>query len=127
MGVSTDVTEAGYTLQIDGRFDLSLYDTFEAAYSTLTSNSTQIIVDLSQTDYLDSSALGMLLMLREHFDSTSEIILLNPNSHVGCILATANFDKLFSICSPEWAGSSSTYNEQYASVKTKPQPLCETS
>lgn len=95
MGVSIEVAENGFTVRIEGRFDILLYDKFQLAYSQLPHDSTKVTVDLSLTDYLDSCALGMLLMLREHFDSTAEISLANANPRVSRTLATANFDKLF--------------------------------
>ena len=95
MRVTTDRCAAGYTLRIEGRFDFMLYDSFQEAYSRLTPDSTRVSVDLSQTEYLDSCALGMLLMLRSHFDSTAEIRLINPRPQVASVLVIAKFDKLF--------------------------------
>jgi hypothetical protein len=52
---------------------------------------------------MDSAALGMLLLLRDHcFDATTEpasdsVSLLNANEHVATILQVSNFDQLFDI------------------------------
>jgi anti-anti-sigma factor len=55
-------------------------------------------LDLKETTYLDSSALGMLLLLRDHAGGDdSDIRVVNPNSDVRKILAISNFDKLFDI------------------------------
>jgi anti-anti-sigma factor len=55
-------------------------------------------VDLSGTDYLDSSALGMLLLLREHAGGEgSKIDIVNSSPDVKKILDVANFGKLFEI------------------------------
>lgn len=59
--------------------------------------SSQINVDLSEADYIDSSALGMLLVLREKVGEAANILLIAPTPDVARILSIANFDKLFSI------------------------------
>ncbi|MNH48012.1 hypothetical protein D3C79_1115530 [compost metagenome] len=55
-------------------------------------------MDLREATYLDSSALGMLLMLRDYIGGDeSQIRVVNTNSDVRKILAISNFDKLFDI------------------------------
>jgi anti-anti-sigma factor len=47
---------------------------------------------------MDSSALGMLLLLREHVDGVRERVrIINCNTEIRKILEIANFDKLFDI------------------------------
>ncbi len=53
---------------------------------------------MSETTYLDSSALGMLLLLRDHAggdDSAIEIV--NCSADVKKILTISNFEQLFDI------------------------------
>lgn len=88
------------TVAVAGRFDYRLYESFKASYAVASANSRQINVDLSGTEYMDSSALGMLLMLREHVGKAAKILLLNPPPDVMRVLTIANFDKLFSIKAP---------------------------
>ena len=48
--------------------------------------------------YLDSSALGMLLLLRDHAGGdTANIKIVNCNPDVKKILTISNFEQLFSI------------------------------
>ena len=79
-----------------GRFDYRVFDSFKASYASVKDGS-QINVDLSETEYMDSSALGMLLMLREHMGRAANILLVKPTPDVHRVLAIANFDKLFAI------------------------------
>ena len=82
-------------IRIDGRFDFSMSQEFRRAYEGKASPSQKIIVDLSK---VDSSALGLLLMMREKLGSDSKRIrLLNPNQAVRRIFAVAKFDALFAI------------------------------
>ena len=56
----------------------------------------EYVVDLSDTEYLDSSALGMLLLLREHAGGeSSKIEISQASDEVRKILDVANFGKLF--------------------------------
>lgn len=85
------------TVSVEGRFDYRLYESFKSSYSDFGNSGKQINVDLSSTEYMDSSALGMLLMLREHAGRAVKILLKNPTPDVMRVLTIANFDKLFSI------------------------------
>jgi anti-anti-sigma regulatory factor len=48
---------------------------------------------------MDSSAMGMLLQLREHSlkGEKDSVVLSNPSSGVADILRIANFEKLFAV------------------------------
>ncbi len=85
------------TVSVAGRFDYRIYDSFKASFQEIDETQKTVNVDLSQTDYMDSSALGMLLMMREHVGRAVKICLVNPSPDVMRVLAIANFDKLFSI------------------------------
>lgn len=58
------------TLKLSGRFDFHSHRDFRAAYEKIleTGAVREIIIDFGEVDYLDSSALGMLLLLREKAD-----------------------------------------------------------
>ncbi len=98
MGIKTHRSESGdaVTVSVSGRFDYRFYDSFKASFSSM-EESSQINVDLSEADYIDSSALGMLLVLREKAGEAANILLIAPTPDVARILSIANFDKLFSI------------------------------
>jgi anti-anti-sigma factor len=55
-------------------------------------------VDLAQVEYLDSSALGMLLMLRDKIKASNRrVSLINCRGPVKQVLEIANFSKLFEV------------------------------
>jgi len=100
MAVNTAVSEGGdkITISVDGKFDFQLYDEFRACYADTVGEGKQYVVDLSDTEYLDSSALGMLLLLREHAGGeSSRIDITEASTEVKKILDVANFGKLFNI------------------------------
>ena len=86
------------TILIQGRFDFGAHQEFRNAYERVNSTPQRYVVDLKDTTYLDSSALGMLLLLRDHAGGDSaQIRLLNCSPDVRKILAISNFEQLFKI------------------------------
>ena len=84
-------------LVIKGRFDIASYEAFNRAYTELLGRAEQVQVDLSTTTFMDSSALGMLLLLREKAGDSVHIELINADEEVAKILQIAQFHQLFTI------------------------------
>jgi anti-anti-sigma factor len=100
MSVTSSVSPDGseLTIFITGRFDFSAHQDFRAAYEKTEPVPKRFLVDLKQTTYLDSSALGMLLLLRDYAGGdNADIKLINVTSDVKKILAISNFEKLFTV------------------------------
>ena len=86
------------TIEISGRFDFGAHQDFSKVFRQYPRGGRAFVVDLSNTDYMDSSALGMLLLLREHVGGDdSDIRVVNSSPDVRKILGISNFDKLFDI------------------------------
>ncbi len=86
------------TIFISGRFDFSCHQSFMETYQKYPEDKQRFIVDLAGTEYMDSSALGMLLQLRDYSNrERGNIRLINANDSVRKVLEIANFDKLFDI------------------------------
>lgn len=87
-------------LVLEGRFDFHSHKDFRTAYEIpLAKNEIRdIILDFRQVDYLDSSALGMLLLLREKAEAAGKKAkLANLSGSVKQVMEIANFNKLFEI------------------------------
>lgn len=94
--VSADGTQV--TIYIQGRFDFSSHQEFRNAYEKLSKVPSHYRVDLQETTYLDSSALGMLLLLRDHAGGErADIEIVNCSQDVKKILLISNFEQLFTI------------------------------
>ncbi len=85
------------TIQVTGRFDFSTHRDFVGAYKEHPKGGKFFVVDLKGADYMDSSAMGMLLQLREYSKKDRDVRLINGNDGIREILRIANFDKLFTI------------------------------
>ncbi|MCU7922167.1 MAG: STAS domain-containing protein [Candidatus Thiodiazotropha sp. (ex Dulcina madagascariensis)] len=100
MSISSELSsdEKSVTIKIAGRFDFSIHQEFMQAYKTFPKGEKHFVVDLTNAEYLDSSAMGMLLQLREHSAGQSDsVVLKNGNEAVQDVLRIANFGKLFTI------------------------------
>ena len=86
------------TIHICKRFDFTSHTEFSAAYKEYTVPKLTFIIDLTSTEYLDSSALGMILLIRDHATKLEgSIILKNPSIGVSNVLNIAQFDRLMTI------------------------------
>lgn len=86
------------TIRIQGRFDFSALQVFKDAYENQDTIYPSYVIDLQETDYLDSSALGMLLALREYAGGdNAKIIIKDANQDIKKILHITKLDELFTI------------------------------
>ena len=101
MAITQQVFDEGKKVQINitGRFDYEASQDFRNAYRHLQeTEGVEYHVDLSDASYMDSSALGMLLLLREHAKSHGgAVIIERPGEQIDKILKVANFEQLFTI------------------------------
>lgn len=87
-------------IRLKGRFDFAGHREFKRCYEGALSEPSvhQIDIDLRGVDYLDSSALGMLLLLREKAEARHlPIALLHCSGNVRDILDVASFDTMFTM------------------------------
>ena len=96
--VSKNIQDKAMTISITGRFDFGTHKEFRSAYQDLNGLFSSYIVDMKDVEYIDSSALGMLLLLLEHGKSCGgKVVIAGCNPDIARILKIANFDKLFDI------------------------------
>ncbi len=96
--INLTVADGVATLFLGGRFDFNSQKEFRTSYTPLLQDAAvqSIRIDFSKVSYLDSSALGMLMLMRERAQEVGKsVALCNPNDTVRKILVIANFGKLF--------------------------------
>jgi|SRR5262245_26906817 anti-anti-sigma factor len=97
MPVLTAVERGVCTIRVSGRFDFSCHGAFRDAMKQAP-DGVDVVVDLEETSYLDSAALGMLLLLREQAAKRSvRVSLANCRGQAHEVLQLANFQRLFKI------------------------------
>ncbi len=89
-----------FRIRLPERFDFSYHKTFYGhTYDALNQNTSQeVIVDFSEVDYLDSSALGMLVMLQKKCaEQNKKVVIENASGVPSEILQVANMGKIVEI------------------------------
>lgn len=98
--IKTSVESNKAKIAMVGRFDFNSHRQFRESYQQVLDDPAvkEIEIDLGAVDYLDSSALGMLLLLREKTSAANKAMALtNCRGVVQQVLDVANFNKLFTI------------------------------
>lgn len=100
MAINVQIQGNVASINMFGRFDFQVHREFKDAYAPLLDNPAvrEIEVEMSKVDYLDSSALGMLMLLNERAKEAGKpVTLLNTSGVVSQVLGVANFSKIFHI------------------------------
>lgn len=100
MNIKVTTAGSSATIHLSGQFDFNAHAGFKETYTKLMQDRQvkTIDVDLAGVEYMDSSALGMLLMLRHRAVETDKTVsLCRPNKTVSQILDVAKFGKMFTI------------------------------
>jgi anti-anti-sigma factor len=100
MHIDTSTHSHQARIRLSGRFDFNSHRNFkQACEGPLTAAAVgEVVVDMAAVDYLDSSALGMLLILRDRGAAANkQIVIENCAGTVSEVLRIANFQKLFTM------------------------------
>lgn len=100
MTINAQIHDHSARITMSGRFDFKVHRDFKDAYAPLLDDAAvhRIDIEMSQVDYIDSSALGMLMLLHERAKSANKTVELpNPSRAVSQMLDVANFDRVFNI------------------------------
>jgi anti-anti-sigma factor len=97
MQISIHKTAEQSVLRLQGRFDYESRRDFDsAAREALLADPKTIVVNMMDVEYMDSSALGMLLVLRDKARIAGKKVALGETQgFVKKVLDVANFHKLF--------------------------------
>ena len=103
MNYSLDVKDSAVIIRVDGRVDESSWEAFGAGLSEAVqqagrSGLAQVVIDLSNLDYMSSRGLRVLTVAKREADQAAiAITLAAPNEVMREILAISRYDKLFTV------------------------------
>lgn len=100
MLTNTQITGGKAVISLQGRFDFSAHREFRSSCGPCLESGEirELELDLAGVDYVDSTALGMLLLLRDRAKEANKTVsLANSRGAVKQVLDIANFGKLFQI------------------------------
>jgi anti-anti-sigma factor len=89
------------TFVVDGEIDISNAREFGSALLERIEDpdTTQVVVDLSRVDFMDSSGLQALLGARRNASGRVDLVLRNPSSAIVRLLELTSLTELFAIVS----------------------------
>lgn len=99
MAIESKTGEGGksITIFIPNEFDFNSHKEFRGIYSH-SRDETRYTLDFCKTEYIDSSALGMLLLMREEVSTRGGTInIVNCRPNIMNLLVMANFHQLFDV------------------------------
>ncbi|MBF0215071.1 MAG: STAS domain-containing protein [Magnetococcales bacterium] len=96
--ITTHEESGVVTITLDEKFVFSDHRSFRTTYHNRAPG-TRFVLDFRRVTYMDSSALGMLLLLKEEGagGDKNRVQLLHCNDQVRKILEVANFTQLFTM------------------------------
>lgn len=100
MTINVQIHDRSACIALSGRFVFEVHRDFKDAYLPLLNNDAlrEIEIEMGKLEYLDSSALGMLMLLYERSkDAGKSVSLANVSGYVAEVLETANFHIIFDI------------------------------
>ena len=93
--IRIQVTADCTTLHIPDSFSSALHWQFRDICDNACAQK-RYVVDFSETTYIDSAAMGMLLLLRKQAGGDSaNLVIINCSPELITIFRTSSFDKLF--------------------------------
>ncbi|TQV84109.1 STAS domain-containing protein [Exilibacterium tricleocarpae] len=87
------------TILLGDTFDFSCVDEFRRAYEQVDhADCKRFVIDFRNTQYMDSSALGMLINMEKFWrEHEASICIINANQQLKKIFSISRFDKKFNI------------------------------
>jgi anti-anti-sigma factor len=99
MDITVTEDKKNTTIALRGRFDFQAHQEFRRTVEgLLRAGRSSLTLDMSQLNFIDSSALGMLLLARESCEKAGgEVVLDKPQEYVDKVLRLCHFDLLFQV------------------------------
>lgn len=86
------------TLNLSGKFDYTCQEAFQKAFEAVNPIPQSYVIDALEVHSIDSSALGMLLLLRNHAGGDeADVAIINAQPDIHRLLQTCKFDELFDV------------------------------
>jgi anti-sigma B factor antagonist len=85
-------------VELSGDIDIALKDDLRARFEAAAQQSNTVDIDLSKVDYADSTALGLIVALRNRLrERGGDVRLVSPSERVRKLLGYAGLDQAFTI------------------------------
>ena len=103
MNLETKLSEcpSTYTITVDDKLSADNFDDFRAVLLCIKCIGATFIVDLSRAHTIDTSALGMILLLKGYIDILKGNVALKlpeNGTHANKLIKEASFHQIFETC-----------------------------
>jgi len=99
MAISVSESSDGQTVTVTlpNEFDFRAHKEFRETHKNPKEN-VRYVLDFSKTEHMDSSALGMLLLMREELgNEDANVRIINCRENIKSLLEMASFHQLFDV------------------------------
>lgn len=88
-----------YCVKLKGKFSFSDHSDFKVVLENISKNKpASVELDFSEVTFVDSAALGLLLVLRDETEKVqAKAVLVKPQGQVKKMFDISRFDELFTI------------------------------
>lgn len=98
MNATQEIKDKAVVVYLSGRFDFGARKTFKDAMNEAMKEDLPIILDFKQVSFVDSSALGLLVIAHQTLKGKKiPFSLVNPQTYVQQVLDLANVAKMIPI------------------------------
>ncbi|GLR14973.1 chemotaxis locus anti-sigma factor antagonist [Chitinimonas prasina] len=101
MGITSNLRGDRLIVTVEGRFNFDLHPAFNAATAAVGKDKSIAAIDINlyEISYIDSSALGMLLVLREAAlkAGIKDLNIVGSHGAVRQVLDIAHFEKFYTL------------------------------
>ena len=98
MNITQDTVDGNTILHLDGRFDFGARKAFKESVDRASEEGSPIGMDLEKVTFVDSSALGLLVICHQNLKNKNvSFFLVNPQAYVKQVLDLANIGKMIHI------------------------------
>lgn len=74
------------SLRLSGEFDMSSVDTFRLAVETLADPDREVVLDMTELTFIDSSGIRAILTMAQEIGAANGVVLRNPQPNVRRVL-----------------------------------------
>ena len=98
MNITQTKSDGRVLVHMEGRFDFGTRKTFKDAMEQAIKEGMPVVLDLQQVSFVDSSALGLLVISHQNLKNKKiPFYLVNPQTYVQQLLDLANVAKMIPI------------------------------
>jgi anti-sigma B factor antagonist len=93
-GFRIELLDGQQSARMTGELDLATYDTAMAALAGLFEASGDVVLDVSDLTFVDSSGIRLFILLHQSLGEQGRLVLQSPTPHVAGILQIAGLEGL---------------------------------